>query len=32
MLAFDSLSPLEQGVRVVIDSAMRIGCDRQVFA
>ena len=31
-LAFDSLSPLEQGVRVVIDSAMRIGCDRQVFA
>ena len=27
-LAFDRLSPLEQGVRVVIDSAMRIDCDR----
>jgi hypothetical protein len=27
-LAFDSLSPLEQGVRIVIDSAMRIDCDR----
>ena len=26
-LAFDSLSPLEQGLRVVIDSAMRIDCD-----
>src|SRR5215467_14231706 len=33
-LAYDSLSPLEQGVRVVIDSTMRIDCDRprQVFA
>jgi hypothetical protein len=33
-LAYDSLSPLEQGVRVVIDSTMRINCDRprQVFA
>jgi hypothetical protein len=33
-LAYDSLSPLEQGVRVVIDSAIRIDCDRprQVFA
>jgi hypothetical protein len=28
-LAFDSLSPLDQGVRVVIDSAMRIDCDRR---
>ncbi len=25
-LAFDSLSPLEQGLRVVIDTAMRIDC------
>jgi hypothetical protein len=33
-LAYDSLSPLERGVRVVIDSTMRIDCDRpqQVFA
>ena len=33
-LAYDSLSPLEQGFRVVIDSTMRIDCDRprQVFA
>jgi len=33
-LAYDSLSPLEQGVRVVIDSTMHIDCDRprQVFA
>jgi hypothetical protein len=33
-LAYDRLSPLEQGVRVVIDSTMRIDCDRprQVFA
>src|SRR6478672_3900793 len=33
-LAYDSLSPLEQGVRVVIDSTLRIDCDRprQVFA
>jgi hypothetical protein len=28
-LAFDSLSPLDQGVCVVIDSAMRIDCDRR---
>jgi len=33
-LDYDSLSPLEQGVRVVIDITMRIDCDRprQVFA
>ena len=33
-LAYDSLSPLERGVRVVIDSTMRIDCDRprQAFA
>jgi hypothetical protein len=33
-LAYDSLSPLEQGVRVVVDSTMRIDCDRprQAFA
>jgi hypothetical protein len=30
-LAFDSLSPLDRGVRVVIDSTMRIDCERQVF-
>jgi hypothetical protein len=30
-LAFNSLSPLDRGVRVVIDSAMRIEYDRQVF-
>jgi hypothetical protein len=32
-LSYDSLSPLEQGVRVVLDSAMRIDCNRprQVF-
>jgi hypothetical protein len=27
-LAYDSLPPLDRGVRVVIDSAMRIDCDR----
>jgi hypothetical protein len=33
-LAYDSLSPFEQGVRVVVDSTMRIDCNqpRQVFA
>jgi hypothetical protein len=31
-LALDSLPPLDQGFRVVIDSAMRIDCNRQVFA
>jgi hypothetical protein len=32
-LAYDRLSPLDRGVRAVIDSAMRIGYDRprQVF-
>jgi hypothetical protein len=32
-LAYDRLSPLEQGIRLVTDSAMRIDCDRprQVF-
>jgi hypothetical protein len=32
VLAFDRLSPLDRGVRAVIDSAMRIDCERQVFA
>jgi hypothetical protein len=27
-LAYDSLPPLDRGVRVVIDGAMRIDCDR----
>jgi hypothetical protein len=30
-LAFGSLSPLDRGVRVVIDGTMRIDCQRQVF-
>jgi hypothetical protein len=30
-LAYDRLSPLDRGVRVVIDGAMRIDCERQVF-
>jgi hypothetical protein len=30
-LALGSLSPLDRGVRVVIDSTMRIDCERQVF-